>query len=1186
MSDKPTYVSLHTHSDYSLLDGLGKVEQYLEKAVEFGMPALALTDHGVLYGAIDLYKKAKKLNIKPIIGCELYIASRTRHDKVPRVDSKYTHLTVLARTTAGYKSLIELITAAWLEGFYYKPRIDRELLAEKGQDLIILSGCANSEVAHAIIDGKLDEAEKIIRFYQSIVGPDHVYLEVQDHPHLPQQAVINAGLMKLHEKFGWPLVATNDCHYVKLSDKDAHEVLLAVQSKSADEDKRWSLENVDLHLRSPEEMATAFADYPDALANTLKIAEQCNVEIEFGVNQLPAFPSDTGLTNEDELKQLCEQGLVTRYGADADPSIQERLDFELGVVNRMGFASYFLIVADYVMWAKKQGILVGPGRGSAAGSLIAYLTGITELDPLKYGLLFERFLNPDRISMPDIDTDFADTDRARVLGYIREKYGDDHVAGIITFGTMAARAAIRDTGRAIGMTYQEVDRVAKLIPPPKQGKHVPITQILTETPDLKKIYNAEPNTKKLIDLAAQLEGTFRHSGQHASAIIISKHPLTDSVPLQPAQKGDVAHVTQYSMYPVDELGLLKMDFLGLSNLSSIQRALEIIEAVYEEKVDISHVPLDDPKVYELLGHGETTGVFQLESSGMKRYLKELKPSVFDDIIAMVALYRPGPLQFIDSFIARKHGREEIRYAHPLLEGALKNTYGIPVYQEQVMQVSKDMAGFTGGEADTLRKAMGKKIAKLMAEMRVKFIEGSVKNNVARDVAEEIFTQFEEFAAYGFNKSHAACYALIAYQTAYLKAYYPSAFMAALMTADHGDTDRLAIEIEEARRMGMEVLPPDVNESFVDFGVVKETGNIRFGLAGIKNIGGGVAEAIVRERKKAGPYRSLLHFVERLGPETINKKVLENLAKGGALDRFAERNQVLSGVEQILKLSNARKKDAASGQIGLFDVGGPIAQSEPTLDLPPVEPADQRQRLLWEKELLGMYLSAHPLREVEELMRAHSTPFASITEAQAGQMVRVSGIMITLRKIVTKDNANMAFGMLEDLTTSREVVFFPRTLEQYADLVTPDAMLLIEGRVTLRDAEIKITAEKIWPLGKQLDLMDLPQLEQRRPSRRGNSAFMRGGSSGQATSTPSFKPAAPTNYALVVTLPVDADKHILESMKEIIHRHPGTTPVILRMRHNGSIKELQTKSAVDLGPAESELGMLVGKANIKMQERAN
>lgn len=1186
---KPMYVSLHTHSDYSLLDGLGKVEQYLEKAVEFGMPALALTDHGVLYGAIDFYKKAKKAGIKPIIGCELYIAARTRQDKVSKIDSKYTHLTVLARTTQGYKNLIEIVTAGWMEGFYYKPRVDRELLAEKGEGLIILTGCANSEVAHAITNDKLDEAEKLIQFYQGVVGEDNVYLEIQDHPHLPQQAVINAGLVKLHSTHGWPLIATTDCHYVKLSDKAAHEVLLAVQSKSADEDKRWSLENVDLHLRSPEEMATAFADYPNALENSLVIAEKCDIEIEFGANHLPVFDSGSGLTNEAELRRNCEEGMIKRYGKDPDPGLKERLEYELEVINRMGFASYFLIVADFVNWAKQQGIIVGPGRGSAAGSIVAYLTRITELDPIKYNLLFERFLNPDRISMPDIDIDFADTDRGRVIEYVRNRYGDDHVAGIITFGTMAARAAIRDTGRAIGMTYQEVDRIAKLIPPPKQGKHVPLIKLLEETPDLKRAYDAEPATKKLFDLAAQLEGTFRHSGQHASAFIISKEPLIETAPLQPAPKGDVAHVTQFSMYPIEDLGLLKMDFLGLSNLSIIQRALEIIEAVYGDKIDISTIPLDDPKTFDLLARAETTGVFQLESSGMKRYLRELKPERFDHIVAMVALYRPGPLQFADSYIARKNGQEAVVYDHPLMEKALKNSYGIMLYQEDVMQLSKDMSGFTGGQADTLRKAIGKKIPKLMAEVKTLFIDGAVKNGVAKDLAEKIFTQIEEFAAYSFNRAHSACYALIAYQTAYLKAHYPAGFMAALMTADHDDTDRLAIEIEEARRMKMEVLSPDVNESFVDFGTVKESGNIRFGLAGIKNIGAGVAEAIVRERKKAGPYRSLLQFVERLGPDTINKKVLENLAKGGALDRFAERNQVLAAVDQILKLSNAQRKATETNQIGLFDVGGPVAIAEPTLELPPVEPADQRQRLAWEKELLGMFLSAHPLKEVEELMRAHATPLASITEGQVGQMIRVAGIMVTLRKITTKDNASMAFGMLEDLSTSREIVFFPRTLEQYNELVAQDSMLLIEGRVSLRDGEIKIAAEKLWPLGTQLELEEIPALEQRPSGRRGgNRAYFDskngtgGANSGSGTST--SKPGKPANYALTITLPASADQNVLKRMKGIIEKYPGQTRVILRMRQDDAIKEIQTKSAVDLTtPVESELAMLVGKVNIGMQE---
>ena len=1178
------YVNLHTHSDYSLLDGLAKVDQLVGRAKELGMPALALTDHGVMYGAIDLYKACKKAEIKPIIGVEAYMAPRTRFDKVPKIDSKYFHLTLLARNNQGYANLIELVTAGWMEGFYYRPRIDHDLLSQKCEGLIILTGCIGGEVGQAIVNGEPEEAEKIIAWYEELVGKEHVFVEIQHHPGLEDQVKVTATLKALAKKNGWQLVATCDSHYVKHEDKDAHEILLAVQSKSTDEDKRWSLKEIDLHLRTPEEMAEAFVDTPEALTNTLKVAELCDVSITFVENKLPEFPSTRGISNMDELRLLCGEGFTRRYGPDANPEYRKRLEYELSVIERMGFPSYFLIVADYINWAKANGILVGPGRGSAAGSMVAYLTGITELDPMKYGLLFERFLNPDRVSLPDIDTDFADTDRGKVLEYIRNKYGDDHVAGIITFGTMAARASVRDTGRALGMAYQDVDRIAKLVPPPKQGKHVPLTKLIPETPELKQVYDSEPNTKILLDLAARLEGTYRHSGQHASAFVISKDPLIKTVPLQPAQKGDVAHVTQFSMYPVDELGLLKMDLLGLSNLSIIARAVEIIEATYGDKIDVANLPLEDPITYELLTRGDTTGVFQLESAGMKRYLRDLKPNQLDDIIAMVALYRPGPLQFIESFIRRKHGLEPITYMHPLQENALKNTYGFMVYQEQVMQMAREMAGFTGGQSDTLRKAIGKKIEKLMKEQRSLFVDGCVKNGVERATAETIWRQIEEFAAYSFNRAHAACYGFIAYQTAYLKAHYPSAFMAALMTNDHDDTERLTIEIDECRRMGLEVLPPDVNESFVDFGVMQGSGNIRYGLSAIKNIGEGVARAITRERKARGSYPTLLEFANRLGPEIINKKTVENLAKSGALDQFAERNQILAGCEQILKIMGAQKKAADSQQIGLFDVGGPVALALPTLDLPAVEAADSRQRLAWEKELLGMFLSDHPLHEVEDIMREYATPISQLNEDSIGGRIRLAGVITMVKKIQTKDKSNMLFATLEDLTSSMEFLLFPRTLEQYETLARLDSLVLIEGRISSKDGDLKLVAEKIWRLGEQLRLEQFLPLGEKHTARKkktdGETA------ADKKTSGPKKTTGVAPTYSLAISLPASTTKETLAKMKAILERYPGETLVILRMPVDGGVKEVAIKTRVNLSaPVEVELARLIGRANIQLVEQS-
>lgn len=1142
---KKNFVNLHVHSDYSLLDGLAKIDQLIEKAKELGMPALALTDHGVMYGAIEFYKKAREAGIKPIIGVESYISVRRMTDKQPKIDSKYFHMVLLAKNREGYENLIKITSAGHLEGFYYKPRVDKDFLSRHSKDLIGLSGCLAGEIPRAIIAGDAAKAKQSANEYIEIFGRDNFFFELQDHPKLEAQNIVNTNIRQLAREFKMPLVATADTHYVNPEDKVAHEVLLAVQSNSDDEDKKWTMEETDLYFRSAEEMYTSFADVPEAVENTLKVAEKCSLEIEFYKNLLPHFPIPKGKDEQDFLREQCLVGLKKRYGK-ITTEIEKRINFELETINKMGFASYFLIVADFINFAKQKGIMVGPGRGSAAGSLVAFALGITELDPLRYNLLFERFLNPDRISMPDIDSDFADNRRAEVIGYIRQKYGDDHVAGIITFGTMAARAAVRDTGRAIGMSYQDVDRVAKVVPPPVQGKNISLSISIKESPELREMHNESEQNKNLLDLAARLEGTYRHASQHASAIVISREALTHYVPLQTAQKGDVAHVTQYSMYPVDELGLLKMDILGLKNLTIIQNALRVIRAVYGEKIDILKIPLDDEKTYQLLGRGETVGVFQLESAGMQRYIKELKPTNLEDITAMVSLYRPGPLQFIDSFINRKHGREPIEYLHPLMENALKTTYGIPVYQEQVMQIAKDLAGFTGGEADTLRKAMGKKIAKLMGEMRVKFIEGAVKNKIAREKAQEIFSRLEDFAAYGFNKSHGASYAMIAYQTAYLKAHYPNAFMAALLTSDYNDLDRIGIEIEECERMGIKVLPPDVNESFVEFGVVGK--NIRFGLAAIKNVGEGVAEKIVEERKKNEPYKNFEDFIVRLGPDVINKKNLESLAKAGATDSLIERNQILENMEMILKFSTGLRKTAAAGQIGLFGAGQTIAAS--TLSLPKAEPADKNKRLAWEKELLGIYLSEHPLRDKEKILKKYTYPIGILSENLVGQKLMIGGIVTQAKKITTRTKEPMLFATLEDLTGTIEAVVFPGVLRREADLWNVDKLLLIEGKMNIKDGILKFLADKAYPAGTDEDLAKIPI---------------------------GFSPKI-----LNLTIPRGIKKEILGEIKKILEQFPGDLAVELTVPHNGMEQKIKTKTKIEPKKELIEkLKNLLGEENIRI-----
>ena len=969
------FIHLHTHSHYSLLDGMPKIPDLVNRAKELNMTALALTDHGTTYGLIEFYKECKKNDIKPILGVEAYVAPRTRNDKESGVDSKAYHLVLLAKNEIGYKNILKLTSIAHLEGFYYKPRVDKEVLKKYSEGLIGLSACLNGEVARALSSDNQETAERVLAEYKEIFGEDNFYLEVQPHTSTKNedQKIVNSRMVELAKKTNTSIIATKDIHYIYKEDKEAQDALLCIQTGTTlDNENRMSMMDIDCSFCPEEDIREAFPDLPEAIENTVKIAEKCNVELTLGEDILPTFKTPSGVRDSDHLRELCEKGLEWRY-KEVTSEISERLNFELQTINKMGYASYFLIVKDFIDYAKREGIVIGPGRGSAAGCIIAYSLGITDLDPINYKLLFERFLNPDRISMPDIDLDFADVGRHKVIEYVMEKYGRDKVAGIITFGTMMARAVVRDVGRVMGVPYSEVDVIAKMIPPPIQGRHVPLSKIIEESHELTKLYNDNEQIKRLMDLAIKLEGTVRHASQHACAVVISDKPLNEYTALQSAQGGDVETVTQYSLHPMEDVGLLKIDFLGLSNLSIIQDTLEIVRAVDKAegreptKINIDSIPLDDKKTFELLGCASTTGVFQLESSGMKRYIKELKPTELEDIIAMVALYRPGPMQFIDSFIKRKRGEEEIEYMHPSMENALKNTYGIPVYQEQVMQISKDMAGFTGGQADTLRKAMGKKIAKLMAKMRLKFIDGSVKNGVEKKLATAIFQKLEDFAAYGFNRSHAACYAMIAYRTAYLKANWPKCFMASLLNSDSGNMDRTTVEVEECKQMGLEVLPPDLNESFPRFAVVPNSNKIRFGLLAIKNVGSDIVEAVITERKSGGKFESLENFLERVQHKNLNKKSLEAFIKCGAMDVFGKRGAMLANVSKMLDFNREIRDTEAKVEGSLFG-GSNISLSKPTLQMEQAEEIDERQVLMWEKELLGLYISAHPFAQTVPLVR--------------------------------------------------------------------------------------------------------------------------------------------------------------------------------------------------------------------------
>lgn len=1192
-----SFVHLHNHTHYSLLDGLTQLDELILRAKSEGSPAVAITDHGTMYGVIEFYQKCKKHGIKPIVGVETYLAPKSRFDKLNRIDAKNYHLLLLAKNEIGYKNLIKLVSAAHLEGFYYKPRVDWELLQKYHEGIIASTACLGGEIAQHILAGDLDGARKRILEYNELFGQDNFYLEIMDHPELDGQEKVNQALIAFSRELGIPLVATNDIHYLKKEDAEAQDILLCLQNKKkiGDTDRMTMIGKGDYSMRSNAEMIEAFKNTPEAITNTIKIADMCNLEIELGTVQLPHFEVPEGYNGSSYLRYKCEIGLTARFpdleeGTDEAKKIRDRMDFELSVVEKMGWPSYFLIVADFVNWAKDNGVVVGPGRGSAAGSLVCYLTGITNLDPLKYDLLFERFLNPERVSMPDIDMDFSDIRRNDVLEYVAKKYGEDHVSQIITFGTMAARAAVRDVGRVLDYPYDFCDSISKDIP-----MFTKLEEAIRTVPELKERYSKNPDAKRVLDYALRLEGVARHSSTHACGVLITKNPLTDYTPIQYASSADKSVVSQYSAHPIEDLGLLKMDFLGLKNLTIIEAALKIIKNTRGLKININDIPMDDKAAYELFQRGETTGVFQFESSGMKRYLRDLKPTEFEDIIAMVALYRPGPMEWIPDYITGKHGEKKVVYLHPKLEPILAKTYGVAIYQEQVMQIARDLAGFSMGQADVLRKAMGKKIASLLAEQKEKFIDGCVKNGIYKELAEKIFSFIEPFAGYGFNRSHAACYALIGYQTAYLKAHWPVEFMAALLTADQHDTDRIAIEIEECRNMGIKIMPPDVNESFDSFTVVtagtsehkivaedEKVDTIRFGLNAIKNIGEHIVSVIIGERKAGGAYHDLFNFLERITDRDLNKKSLESLIKCGALESWGERGSLLVNCEKLLLLNKEITKNKESRQTSLFS-GANEAAVMPKVTLEEVEPTPQAEKLAWEKELLGLYISEHPFNIYKNYLSGYAVALIDLPRHKGADSVITSGIIGSIKKIITKKNESMLFVKIEDAVASVELLIFPRLLKETLAIWQSGRAIVCEGSVSEKDQDVKILVNQVMILDSENPQKSVDDFKKimmavrekngngnswQKKYRNGNGNGNNGAYSGNAnkiaveSKTPVIQNISETKAPLKIIFERDLSEEELKTLREILVAHPGESDTYFKIKQADKDTIMKTGFKVD------------------------
>lgn len=1139
------FVHLHCHTEFSLLNGGCKIDPLLKRAVELKFPAIALTDHGNLFGAIQFYKEAHHFGIKPIIGMDAYIAPGSRLDKQTHgVKEASFHLTLLAKNEAGYKNLMRLTSAGYIEGFYYKPRIDKEILNQYKEGIVALSGDLKGEIPYSILNDDREEAEKSLQEYLDIFGPENFYLELMDHGLVPEKKIAKA-FQEISKKYKTRMVATNDVHYVMRQSAHAHDALLCIGTGSMlDEQHRLRYEGDSYYLKSAAEMKETFKEFPEAIKATIEIAERCNLELDFKKNHLPHYDPPEGKTQQGYLEELCIQGLKRLKQGEIPEGYPERLRYELGVINKMGYTSYFLVVWDFIYYSRQHGIPVGPGRGSAAGSLVAYSLGITTVDPIQNGLIFERFLNPDRVSMPDIDIDFCYERRDEVIDYVKRKYGVENVAQIITFGTMAARAVVRDVGRVMGFSYQDVDKIAKLIP---AELNITIDGALEKEPKLKELMAVDNRVQQLIETSKSLEGFVRHASTHAAGVVISDAPLTEYVPLF---KADEQISTQYNMKDLEKIGLLKMDFLGLKTLTMIQDTIRLIKKNHQIDLNIDEVSWDDKKTYEILAQADALGVFQLESSGMRDLLKKMKPSCFDHLVALLALYRPGPLGsgMVDDFIRCLHNPKLIKYDHASLEPILRETYGVILYQEQVMKIVSDLAGFTLAQADSLRRAIGKKIPEIMEKEKKGFIEGATKNSIPQAVAEKIWNLIDYFSGYGFNKSHSTAYALISYQTAYLKAHYPLEFMTALLTSEMGNTNKVVRYIEECRRMGIKVHPPSVNESFSEFTCYGS--EIRFGLSAIKNVGSTAIQSIIEHRQKDGKYQGLMNFTQRIDLRVCNRKVLESLIKCGALDDFGvKRSQIMAVLDQALDMGSRHQHDLSRGQLSFFAASKDSQFQQSGLDYPQIEEWPENQLLAYERELMGFYVSSHPLVKYSEVLKIYATASAdTLSEFKDQAEITIGGVINTIKEIITKKGDKMAFVSLQDLSGSCEVIVFPETYKKHLALMQADGLIFLSGKINSREDNPKIIAEEIVPI---------TEVKQR---------FTRGIS--------------------IYFQTAGMDPEILKQIRSLLLKNKGDTPVYLcfkdyqgkeALMHTGD--SLKVKTSDDL---LTELAKLVGENCVKVK----